>query len=234
MALTLTFLSVNDTQYFPGYSCNDGETLLQVPVSTDKESAISDAFDGLMGAINELDENVALGYSDEQIKRCIKDALIHADNSAYYVNPTELGLEPDHEFDDLYSYWILRVTYDLRVTYQYGYDGNADNLDHGYAVTDDADTKGTEFLPSRYKNKIRLPLDLSPWSHRANYPNFIDPNLELTLDQLNDLCASSNVYDPMGKFASNEDLATYLQGNDHGWFTLAYTDDTQLGIHRIK
>lgn len=234
MALTLTFHSSNDSQYFPGYSCGEGETLLQIPVSTDKENARSEAIEALMTELNGLDENIALGYSDDQIRECFTQGVNAYNLSAVHIDPAEFGLEPDHEFEDLYSYWILTVTYDLRITYCYGYDGNADHLDHGYAVTDDADTKGSEFLPSRYENKIKLPLDLSPWSHIANSQNGIDPNLELTLEQFNDLCASSNVYDPMGKFASNEDLAVYLNSDHHGWFTLSYTDDTLLNIHRIK
>jgi hypothetical protein len=191
MALSLTFLTSTDCQYFTGHSCDNGETLLQIPVSTtDKDSAKAEAVTALMTELNNLGEDVAQGYSDLQIRACFQAAVDATNLYNVYVDAPELGvdLEADPDtFEDLYSYWVLSVTYDIRLTYDlvlHNTESNGGTDDTGFFMADCGDCNHGDS-----EDAINNPLGLDVYSFPAN--GHISPPAELshhlTIDDINTL-----------------------------------------------
>lgn len=229
MTFSISFLSTDGSQYFPGYSCQFGQTLVQTEVSTDRDTAYQTVIDGLFEALD-YHAVQAHGTSDDEVIAAIADMVNVLPIGSVYFDCSE----DDTEELDLNVYALVTVTYDCRITYSYvdpAVDTDGDYSDHGYAVVN---PEG--ITESAYDSAIRLPLHLKHYSAVANdlKSNAVLVDLTLDSDDLEKLCESGYLQDPQGKFVSVDDLAKYLASDDDGWYTIDnYHPNVQLNVHRI-
>lgn len=246
MTLALTFLTSTDSQSFTGYSCDDGETLLQIPVSTDKDTARSEAIAALMTEVCSLSDDVAQGYTDDQIKACFTTAINATSLVNVYVNAVELGVDLDADpecFDDLYSYWVLNVTYDVHLTYDLVLNNDTDNNgeadDNGFFMVDCGGAAHGE-----NEDSIANPLGLDVYSFPANGYKSPEESVThaLTIDQVQTLYNAASWYID-GEYITDEDafiaavaqLDSYPSIYSGAVKDSVYSDaETTFGIHQAK
>jgi hypothetical protein len=106
--LTATYLTTDGSQYFSGYSCQTGETLIQTSVATDRTDAHQTIVDGLFDDFRSGSEDGAPGYTDATIKSAI---MTEIDNTPVAALFCELADDDaDHADLDLNVYMVIKTT----------------------------------------------------------------------------------------------------------------------------
>jgi hypothetical protein len=109
--LTATYLTTDGSQYFSGYACETGETLIQTSVTTDRTDAHQTIVDGLFDDFRSGSEDGAPGYTDATIKSAIMTAVTALPFGSIFFH---LDTDADDDCLDLNVYMVIKTTYNVR------------------------------------------------------------------------------------------------------------------------